>query len=193
MTRYESLWSPWDGNGMEHLRLTVDATRIVADGMVIGVAAEKPFRLRYQIICDLNWEVRHLEVNVLSSFRRMKLEADGRGGWQTAGGVAFETLNGCVDVDLSITPLTNTLPIRRLSLQPGKRTEILVVYITLPELEVRPARQWYTYLGEQEGLRRFQYEDESFGGFKAVISVDEHGLVTEYPDLFRRVWFGKRD
>ena len=47
------------------------------------------------------------------------LLADGEDGWTTRGGAAMPELEGCVDVDISATPVTNILPIRRLGLAPG--------------------------------------------------------------------------
>ena len=42
-------WQPWQGQGMEHLRLTLDDEEIVARGLVLGFAGGMPFRLRYKI------------------------------------------------------------------------------------------------------------------------------------------------
>ena len=40
MSRERSVfWGPWDGQGMEHLRLALDGEEIVAKGTVLGFAA----------------------------------------------------------------------------------------------------------------------------------------------------------
>ena len=40
MSRERSIfWGPWDGQGMEHLRLLLDDEEIVAKGLVLGFAA----------------------------------------------------------------------------------------------------------------------------------------------------------
>jgi hypothetical protein len=85
-----------------------------------------------------------------------------------------------VDVDLGFTPATNTLPIRRLRLAVGQRAEIEAAWLVWPELQVRPARQTYTRLGED----RYRYQQ---GDFDAELLVDEHGLVREYQGLWRAV------
>ena len=54
----------------------------------------------------------------------------------------------CVDVDLSFTPATNTLPIRRLGLDIGEEAEIHVAWLVWPELTVQPVLQRYTRLAE---------------------------------------------
>jgi uncharacterized protein len=97
--------------------------------------------------------------------------------------VPLPQLAGAIDIDISITPFTNTLPIRRLRLQTGQSQEILVAYVQLPGLAVTTDRQRYTC---REPDRRYRYESLD-GDFTREIEVDGHGLVVTYPGLFRRV------
>jgi hypothetical protein len=90
-------------------------------------------------------------------------------------------LHGCYDVDLPITPFTNTLPIRRLPLEVGDTAELSVVYVDVETLGVRPDRQRYTRLD----IHRWQFEQIDTG-FTQEFLVDRHGLVLDYPTLFRR-------
>jgi uncharacterized protein len=83
-------------------------------------------------------------------------------------------LNGCIDIDFTLTPFTNTLPIRRLNWQAGVSQGIQVVYI------VYPARQTYTCLSDTR--YHFRMDD-----FEREIQVNAEGLVIDYPDLFERV------
>jgi hypothetical protein len=91
-------------------------------------------------------------------------------------------LSGCLDVDISATPFTNTLPIRRLGERLQQRTGIAVVYIPVPSLELARADQAYTRLGRD----RYLYEGP-VGRFQAELEVDPDGLVVHYPTLFRRL------
>lgn len=45
------MWSPWKGPGLEHLRLLQQENGIVADGFVLSVQEQGPFRVRYEIHC----------------------------------------------------------------------------------------------------------------------------------------------
>lgn len=103
------------------------------------------------------------------------------GRWSNAAGPLPE-LNGCLDVDISATPFTNTLPIRRLALNIGEAAGISVVYLAVPELSFRVLRQRYTRLQD----RLYLYESLS-SGYRAEIEVDGSGLVVRYPKLFERV------
>ena len=99
------------------------------------------------------------------------------------GGTPRPDLAGAFDVDLSATPFTNTLPIRRLGLAAGQAETIHVVYVRFPDLEVTINRQRYTCL---EPRRRYRYESVD-SDFTREIEVDPDGLVVTYPGLFRRV------
>ena len=91
-------------------------------------------------------------------------------------------------MDISVTPFTNTLPIRRLRLGPGGSADLEVAYVDVPGMQVEPTRQRYTCLqsGEHGGL--YRYEDKGlFHGFTADLPVDAGGLGLDYPGLFRRM------
>jgi hypothetical protein len=181
------MWSRLDMPGMEQFRLTVRAEEIVADGLVLGVENDLAFRLRYEIRCDPQWRVRQVRVSSLNDGKSLNLTATGEGRWFDASGAAIPLLDGCVDVDITATPFTNTLPIRRLALRHGESAEIKVAYIIIPELRVTPDEQRYTLVAARDTASSYKFEQRS-SSFTAELQVDADGLVEEYPELFRRVW-----
>jgi uncharacterized protein len=186
----EVMWTPWERPGLEHLRLVASDDGAVANGLVIGLEAGRPFRIGYEIRCDGRWRVREVRVATPDSAQPViELLADGEGCWKTGGGEPIPELDGCIDVDISATPFTNTLPIRRLGLEPGESEELTVTYIRVPELLVGPERQHYNCLEAQtdSGLYRFEALPS---GFTAELPVDADRLVIDYPGLFRRAWSG---
>lgn len=88
-----------------------------------------------------------------------------------------------MDVDLAISPSTNTLPIRRLHLVPGEEREIDVVYVEFPTLCVRRGRQRYTRLRDVGDQAQYRYTS---GSFTVDFVVDDTGLVLDYPGVWRR-------
>src|SRR5438270_5517587 len=109
--------------------------------------------------CDAGWRVREVGVMLLSGHGGgSKIQSDGEGHWTTLSGEPVPSLDGCIDVDITATPFTNTLPIRRLALAPGQAADLLVAYFTVPEMEIRPVRQRYTCLelDSQGGLYRYE-------------------------------------
>ncbi len=181
---YQAMWAPWSGPGLEHLRLSVDDEGVRADGLIIGVADDGPFRLRYSVRCDGAWRVREVRaVRLDLAIAPVALRADGLGNWTTPEGDPVHELAGCIDIDLSGSPFTNTLPIRRLALPLGATHDLTMAYIRVPELTVMPDPQRYTRLAAD----RYLYESGD-SDFRAELPLDAAGLVLDYPGIARRVW-----
>ena len=182
------VWQAWTGVSLESCRVgpVGDGTR--ARGVALGLESGTPWVVRYVLRCDAGWRTRELSVESLDDDDRpLALTGDGQGRWRGAGGEALPALDGCLDVDLTSTVFTNTLPIRRLALAPGRTEEISVVYVIVPGLEVSVARQRYTCVTCSREGGRYRFEDAA-SGFQAEISVDADGLVIDYPPIARRVW-----
>jgi hypothetical protein len=176
-------WSAWEGfeTGIEHLDIRRKGSGIVAAGVLTGSdEVDGSYGLFYELAIDDGWRVRDAKL-FLTSGPRLHLESDGRGSWR-ANGQGRPDLQGCADVDIQASPLTNTLPIRRLALDRGQSAVIGVVYIRVPSLVVEPVRQRYTAL-EPGSLYRFESLESPF---KADLPVDGEGFVMNYPRLFRR-------
>ncbi len=182
------LWSPWSEPGIEHLRLLQSDESILADSIVVGVYNGMSFRLHYEITCDTRWHVLQLSLELLNgNHKNITLRADGKGHWSSPAGDAVPMLDGCIDVDISATPFTNTLPIRRLALSPGQSAELLMTYVLIPEMELMPHRQRYTCLESTSSGGLYKYENVD-NDFSALLPVDSQGLVFDYPGLFKSIW-----
>ena len=184
----EVIWRAEGGIGEEHLTLSDRNGVIVADGFAIAKPGETPMRVRYQIVCDADWVARGVVVTTEvahGSPTVIELRCDGKGHWTNSNGAPLPQLDGCIDVDLSITPFTNTLPIRRLALGSGATETIHVVYINVETLKVEPREQMYTRLSDDT----VRYASATTG-FSADLSVDADGLVRTYPGLWTRTWSG---
>jgi hypothetical protein len=181
------LWQAWDEPGLEHLTLHSDADGVWADGVMLGLHGTRRVRVRYLIRCDAAWRAREVRVEADAlPARVLDLVSDGAGRWQFRGGETIPALDDCLDVDLYASAFTNTLPIRRLQLDPGEAAEIRAAYIALPGLELAPARQRYTLLTRNTAESRWRYEGLGTD-FVEEIRVDGEGLVLEYPRVGRRL------
>jgi len=184
----EATWASWDGRGLEHLRLRVGESGIEADGVVVGDEDGVAFRARYVIRCDPGWRTREVIVDPLDGRDPLHLRSDGKGNWSDASGRSVPEHKGCVDVDLSATPFTNTLPIRRLDLREEESSEIMAVYVCVPNMRLATSRQRYTCLERNADGGLYRYEDAGlFRGFAADLPVDADGLVLDYPGIFWRI------
>jgi hypothetical protein len=193
--RTNVIWQAVDWMGYEHLYLEEWPNGFIIDGLVIAVLEDQPSRTWYRIEVDREWEFRSLRLAHTDELDDagdgpLDLVEQSHELVRTSGGLwdhdwidGAPDLDGCIDIDITATPFTNTLPIRRLALQPGESAEIDVAYVGVPELSLTRTRQRYTRL--DGNLYRFESLDSDF---TADISVDDTGLVTDYPGLFRRVW-----
>ncbi|HEX2529299.1 MAG TPA: putative glycolipid-binding domain-containing protein [Geminicoccus sp.] len=174
-------WQGWDDGSIEHLVLTIGEDGVVAEGMHVSAPAQA-YAARYRIACSPDWRTRELECGLAGGGGR-RLTADGAGSWWDEAGRPMEDLAGAIDPDLSISPFTNTLPIRRLDTSPGQGTEIVTAWVSFPDLSIHADPQRYTCL---ERGRRWRYDSRD-SDFTREIEVDGDGLVVTYPGLFRRI------
>jgi uncharacterized protein len=182
------IWSNLTDTGLEHLHLLCGKNEVFADGIVLGVKEDVAYRIRYQVRCDENWRVRKVVVISLDENEQtIDLRSDGLGNWTNESGAAISEFEGCLDVDISVTPFTNTLPIRRLNLKHGESSEPKVVYVAVPEMQLSVEPQRYSFVERNEAGSKYKFESLD-GEFTAVITVGKDGLVEDYPNLFKRVW-----
>jgi uncharacterized protein len=195
-------WRRLDAPGAEHT-LVDDAAGLHARG-TMAASVPVPFVCRYELYTDDAWATARFEVTAEGAgfLRVVRLEraasrwrvtASEQGdldailiaaGHPRAGLPGAEDpyrLDAALDVDLGYSPLTNTLPVRRLApLEPGAAHTIEVAWVLLPGLEVVPSEQTYTSLGPD----RVRFAS---GSFTADIALDTDGYVTHYPGLAERV------
>lgn len=163
----------------EHCTLTQRDTGLSLVGTVLGAEDSAPVRIEYRVLTDADGMTTAAHVRDLRGFeqRTLTLERDAKGNW-TVDGAKVRGLKGATDVDLSCSPSTNTLPIRRLHLGVGASKTIKAAWVRFPELTVVKADQTYTRLDE------FTYRYAS-GDFEAELTVDDENLVAAYAEWAR--------
>jgi hypothetical protein len=138
-------------------------------------------RYSYELVCEPDWTFRTIRIEAAASERALTIVSDGKGEW-TVDDEWRSDLDECIDIDLPVTPFTNTLPIRRLGLAIDDEADLAVAYIQFPDLEVVVDAQRYTRLGADS----YRY-DSLDSDFTADLTVDADGVVLEYPELFERL------
>ncbi len=203
MTVRSLLWQRLDTAGVEHA-LVDDARGLVGHGTIVA-ASPVPYTLTYELQADERWGSRRLVVQAEGvDWRRTVSLERAVGRWRVTAGERGDldralvaagrsrlllpgaedqgTLDPALDVDLGFSPLTNTLPIRRLGLldaAPGTTETITAAWVLVPALTVVAAQQTYTVLGGG----RIRYAS---GTFTAELTVDPDGYVVDYPGLASR-------
>jgi hypothetical protein len=185
------MWQFEDGPGVELLALSANESVSAESTIVRRRDGDEPFAVYYRIECDGDWRVRSLVVELVDGGRALGLRADGAGGWTTNDGQRLPGLDDAIDLDLSATAFTNTLPVRRLKLSRGQSETIVVAYIDVPELTIERAEQRYTCLESDADRARYLFEslrDDETVGYSAELELDGDGLVIDYPGYARRVY-----
>jgi uncharacterized protein len=184
-TTHVPTWAVTGSVGFETAWVEMDGSSLRARGRVVGTIPA-PYWLSYELETGPEFVTRRLRVTArdAAGVRRLDLRADG-GRW-TADGEPLPELADALDCDLGLSPLTNTMPVLRHGLHrtPGER-ELLMAWVSVPDLAVRPSRQTYTHLGTTpDGGGRARYAS---GDFRSDLTFDAAGLVVDYPQLARRL------
>ena len=172
------LWRRLDCPGAEYCQLRRHPDGWELSGTVLVALDGRPLRAHYQVVCDADWATRevNLETSTGGPTRTLRLTADEERRWWSAGEELLP-LRGCVDVDLGVSPSTNTLPIRRLGLEIGADVDIGAAWVRFPELEVTRLDQRYARFGASH----YRYQSLP-DGHAYTIEVDDLGLVRRYED-----------
>jgi len=193
------VWVGEDDPGrLDSAALTLREDRLTAT----GTSRTDAYALSWTLVTGADWVTRRLEVAArgLGSAgatwsRDLVLERGDDGRWRcdarAAGtldapqpGIADPgTLDGAVDCDLGLCPVTNTMPALRLGLldRDVAPTELVVAWVEVPSLRVVPDRQTYAS-AVVDGRRLARYASAGFG---ADLALDADGVVVDYPGLAR--------
>jgi hypothetical protein len=183
-------WAAWrhtglrDGFEVVFLRWGDDGYHF--EGHTTALEDGQAWTVHYRIELSPDWLTRSAEVTAWSRVGRLRvyLETDGAGRW-TVDGVHRPELDGCRDVDLESSALTNTIPVHRLTLPVGGDESAPAAYVRAADLGVERLEQHYKRV-QDEGAPRFDYDAPQFD-FRGRLAYDTAGLVVDYPGLATRM------
>ena len=181
MTSNFILWRGIDNPGHDSARLTEGARGAVITGAAVFVEEGQPCRLDYRIVCDAEWRTIGARVTGWHGATLVDLEVsvDDERTWNLNGQLC-RPLQGCDDIDLSFSPSTNLLPIRRMELAVGEARAVRAAWLRFPDMVLEPLEQSYERVSES--LYRYESGRASFVG---LLETNIVGFVTEYPGLWQ--------
>ncbi|MFC8922889.1 putative glycolipid-binding domain-containing protein [Cellulosimicrobium sp. NPDC057127] len=199
-------WRGWDDDPD---RLEA-ATVVLHDDHLdaLGTSRASGYVTAWSLTTGPGWVTRRLEVTArgVGWARHLELVRGPDGAWQVrtdatgtvpdhlaAPGVdAPDALDGALDCDIALCPVTNTMPIRRLGLlgddAPAGETTLVMAWVDVPSLRVLRSDQVYAArspLDPATGRALVTYTSAT-RDFTADLTVDADGLVVDYPELARR-------
>ena len=156
------------------------------EGTTAAVEDARTWVVTYTIRLDPIWVTRSawIMAKTVSGSRETLLQADGSGHW-LINGVPAPHLDGCLDVDLESSAMTNTLPVHRLGLPEGAQADTPAAYVRALDLRVERLEQTYQRIAGKAARQRYDYAAPAFG-FTSRLVYDESGLVVDYPGIARR-------
>ena len=184
-------WQGVDVPRLEGVRLVLTERSMRATGALVSPANgdEPAFAATYSLATGDGGVVSRVSVRSVSADgeRQVTLNRSEEGIWliDHGQGTTRTSFNGAVDVDVASCVLFNALPVRRLGLhrQAGEH-ELPMVYVDLPGLSVDLVRHGYRSQPRNTvpPTVTFTSGEDNFD-----LTVDEEGIVLDYPGFARRV------
>jgi hypothetical protein len=199
MARRSIVWVKEEPPGAEFADVTIERARLKASGTAIG-SAPLGYRLDYWLLTEAKYVTTGLVVISRGEGwrRRLDLRRLKSGRWTArtsvrgaaslpAPGGGMDSVDGALDCDLALSPLTNTMPVLRHGLlEGGGPVEFLMAWVSVPDLNVYPSRQRYSFVHKFGDRSVVRYESSS-RDFVAELTFDQDGLCLSYPGIGRRV------
>ena len=168
-------WRALDRDGEDKCRLA----RVGEGWMLVGHARfrdEAGFAaLDYVVRLDEDWLTRSADISGTYGDETVGWRIVNEDGWRL-NDEAQPQVEGAEDVDLSFTPATNLMPLRRLP-EVG-RLEVRAAWFRLPGGVLEPLDQ--AYRRERGGLVHYA----ASSGFETQLVVGPDGFVETYPGLW---------
>ncbi len=177
----------WKGlyfDTVEHVSVEHSSDGHTINGTITGEARGMALNVHYSLYAATDWTTQRVAVTVdaETSFW-LSFQKNQQGRWIDIQGNILHDLDGCTDVDISMTPFTNTLTINRARLAEKASEETTVLYIDVEQQAYRPVKQRYTCVRQ----RFYQYENLDTG-FTTIVETDADGIVIHYPDIWKRIY-----
>jgi hypothetical protein len=179
-------------HSIEYFNLTSEYDIYTMKGTVILLLDQVPILVNYEIASDKRWKTRSIKISQQMPDNKnmnIDLRVSREQIWReydtytlSHHSTVIDFASGLYDVDLQVTPATNSLPINRLNLKEGESQEIDVVWIGMPGLTLHRQEQKYSRING----RYYKFEIPSTG-FKAQLEVDKLGFVINYGTLWHRL------
>jgi hypothetical protein len=160
----------------------------LAAGSTTALEAGTSWWVAYEIAVDASFITRRAVITSRAGAAapsKATLDADGAGRWLLNGRRAPD-LDGCLDVDLESSALTNAFPVRRAQLLVGATLDAPAAYVRVRDLAVERLDQRYLRRDDADRGPVFEYHAPAFD-FTCDIGYDRAGLVVSYPGIAERV------
>jgi hypothetical protein len=175
------VWKGLQYDTKEHCSINFRDTTIIVRGEIEGWAMLKALYVEYMLILNPDWTIREIEIHFTlgEEAHTYNFIRHTSGHWTDASGTLFRQFGECRFVDISLTPLTNSLVFKSVEFTRSQAEQFNVLYFDVLANEVRVDVQRYTQIDDT----KFNFENDG-GKFAVDIDVDHEKFVTQYPNYF---------
>lgn len=136
--------------------------------------------LDYVVRCDEQWHTLSADIAGVHDDREVRLHALRDNGSWLLNEAEQPGLDGVADIDLSFTPATNLMPLRRLLEGRDTSLQTSAAWLRYPEPALTRLDQTYARTGQPDVMSYFADQTD----FATQLSFDQTGFVTLYPELW---------
>lgn len=174
------IWSGISNHSIEHCLIEENQDGNLISSTIIGTYQKQIYKVDYCIQTDKYWNTLSVKLKADIDLALWDIELQKHGYNWMLNDKLIAALDGVADVDISLTPFTNTLPIKRIAFKEQNPAIIEVVYFDVLGHNILPVKQIYTQVSSDEYI----YQNLATS-FSAHITTDPQGLVKSYPKLFK--------
>lgn len=173
-------WRDAGGGRLEQVRLNLSGARVRAYGRIVAAATPdtEAYSASYEFVTTERGVTRRLSVRLLRAGGESSIDIsrdmDGRWMVQTPVSTVRSDFDGAEMIDLALSPFFKGLSIRRFGIvDGGRRDDVPVVALRLPDCEIDSVSMIYESLGDRR-VRVIGPDGP------ADVVVGDSGLVHEY-------------
>jgi uncharacterized protein len=174
-----AIWRRIDTPGHDACWLFQDERGLTLDGAAIFKHSAGPARLAYRVRCDTDWRTLCGMVLGYIGKRLVSLNIARRHRDWTLNGTVVPGLEQLDDLDLSFTPATNLLQLRRQDVPYGKSVDIPVAWLDIDTGTLTKLPQVY----ERRGTLAYWYRAPTVG-YEGLLELGPNGFIQNYPQLW---------
>jgi hypothetical protein len=173
------LWRRLDVPGHDACRLegAHDGWRL--EGAAVFRGKEGPTYLAYSVQCGALWRTVSGQIHGFVGERAVEAVIARRGSAWALNGALVPGLDHLLDLDLSFTPATNLLQLRRVSIAPQESIPLAVAWFDADAETLTELPQIY----ERRGSNAFWYRAPSVD-YEGLLELAPNGFIRNYPKLW---------
>lgn len=173
-------WKGLDCNSLEYFKLQENNSGWSLSGTVVSNITGQFLSVTYRIETDKEFNTARAFVEMSEDGSNKEMEVQHVGSSWFINGKINPDMEGCTDIDLEVTPSTNTLPIRRMNPRVGQTISVSAAWLRFPTFRMMRLGQSY----ERTSRNHYIYRSRNF---EAGIDVDSYSVVTRYEGIWEEV------